>query len=186
MVSHDREFLNRIVDSIVEVRFEQLTRYRGNYNDYLAQKEANEANLLAAYKNQQREIAQLMRFVERFRAKNTKAAQAQSKLKQIDRMDKIDAPLNNEAEIGFQFPQPARSGLRVMVLKDICHAYGDKPVYRGMEFQAERGQRIVLVGPNGSGKSTLLKILAGVVTPQSGERILGHNVKLGYFAQHRV
>src|SRR5207237_9690748 len=116
----------------------------------------------------------------------TKAAQGPSKLKQIERMDKIDAPLNDEAEIGFQFPQPARSGLRVMTLKDIFHSYGDKTVYRGMEFQAERGQRIVLVGPNGAGKSTLLKILAGVVIPQQGTRTLGHNVKAGYYSQYRV
>jgi ATP-binding cassette, subfamily F, member 3 len=127
-----------------------------------------------------------MEFVNRFRAKNTKAAQAQSKLKQIDRMDKVEAPTADHRKIDFQFPQPQRSGLRVIKLENIHHAYGEVPVYRGMDFEAERGQRIVLVGPNGAGKSTLLKILAGVVTPQQGERTLGHNVKAGYYSQYRV
>jgi ATP-binding cassette subfamily F protein 3 len=186
LISHDREFLNQLVGHIVEIRQGRLWRYRGNYDDYLEQRASQEEQQLAAYKNQQREIAQLMRFVERFRAKNTKASQAQSKLKQIERMEKIEAPEEEAAEIDFHFPQPQRSGLRVITLKNIAHAYGETRVYDGMNFEAERGQRIVLVGPNGSGKSTLLKILAGVVQFQSGDRTLGHNVKLGYFAQHRV
>ncbi len=186
LISHDREFLNELVGSVVEIRQCRLWRYRGNYDAYLAQREAQAEQLLAAYKNQQREIAQIMRFVERFRAKNTKASQAQSKLKQIERMDKIEAPVAEEPEIDFSFPQPQRSGLRVIRLRDIHHAYGPVVVYQGMNFEAQRGQRIVLVGPNGSGKSTLLKILAGVVLPQSGDRELGYNVKCGYFAQHRV
>ena len=186
VISHDREFLNQIVGSIVEIRQSKLIRYRGNYDDYLVQREASEQQLLAAYKNQQREIAHMMEFVNRFRAKNTKAAQAQSKLKQIERMDKIEAPANDESKIVFQFPQPHRSGLKVITLENIHHAYGDNVVYRGMEFRAERGQRIVLVGPNGAGKSTLLKILAGVVTPQSGTRTPGHNAKAGYYSQYRV
>ena len=186
IISHDREFLNTLVDSIVEIRFQKLIRYRGNFEDYLTQREANEANLLAAYKNQQREIARMMRFVDRFRAKNTKAAQAQSKLKQIERMEKIEAPAGGEKEIGFTFPQPQRSGLKVITLANIHHAYGNNVVYRGMEFEAEREQRIVLVGPNGAGKSTLLKLLAGVLPVQSGERKLGHNVKGGYYSQYRV
>src|SRR6202040_666737 len=108
--------------------------------------------------------------VNRFRAKNTKASQAQSKLKQIERMDKVAAPSSDDRKIDFQFPQPQRSGIRVIKLEDIHQAYGQHVVYRGMNFQTERGQRVVLVGPNGAGKSTLLKILAGVVTPQSGVR----------------
>jgi ATP-binding cassette subfamily F protein 3 len=186
LISHDRAFLNDLVGRIVEIRQGRLWSYRGNYDEYLEQRAAQEEQLLAAYKNQQREIAQLMRFVERFRAKNTKASQAQSKLKQIERMELIEAPANDTAEIDFTFPQPARSGLKVITLADVHHAYGQTLVYEGLNFQAERGQRIVLVGPNGSGKSTLLKILAGVVQFQSGERKLGYNVKFGYFAQHRV
>jgi ATP-binding cassette subfamily F protein 3 len=186
VISHDREFLNQVVGSIVEIRQSRLIRYRGGYDDYLAQREAHEQQLLAAYKHQEREIARLMEFVNRFRAKNTKASQAQSKLKQIERMEKVEAPAADAPEIDFQFPQPQRSGQRVIRLADIHHAYGENVVYRGMNFQAERGQRIVLVGPNGAGKSTLLKILAGFLTPQSGERTLGHNAKAGYYSQYRV
>ena len=186
LISHDREFLNQLVGSIVEIRQSKLIRYRGNYDEYLEQREAQYEQLAAAYKNQQREIAHLMRFVERFRAKNTKASQAQSKLKQIDRMEKIEMPDDSTREIDFTFPQPRRSGHRVITLRDVHHAYGDNVVYSGMEFHAERGQRIVLVGPNGAGKSTLLKLLAGILPVQRGERILGHNVKSGYYAQYRV
>lgn len=186
VISHDREFLNYLADSIVEIRRCRLFRYRGNYNDFLAQREAQEEQHLAAYKNQQREIAHLMAFVDRFRAKNTKASQAQSKLKQIDRMVKIEAPVNEDVSIHFRFPQPVRSGLKVVTLTDVAHAYGDLVVYSQLHFQAERGQRTVLVGPNGAGKSTLLKLLAGVLPIQQGTRELGHNVKSGYYAQYRI
>jgi ATP-binding cassette, subfamily F, member 3 len=186
VISHDRAFLNQLVDSIVEVRQRKLFRYRGTYDEFLVQREAQEQQLMAAYKNQQREIAHLMEFVDRFRAKNTKAAQAQSKLKQIERMDKIEAPITEERGISFRFPQPARSGLKVISLANVGHAYGANVVYEQVDFQAERGQRIVLVGPNGAGKSTLLKLLAGVLPVQKGTRELGHNVKSGYYAQYRV
>ncbi len=186
VISHDREFLNYLVSGIVEIRQSRLIRYRGDYGDFLLQREANEAQLLAAYKNQQREIAHLMSFVNRFRAKATKATQAQSKLKQIERMEKIAAPVSDQRKIKFQFPQPRRSGLKVVTLEGIDQAYGANVVYRGMNFKAERGQRIVLVGPNGAGKSTLIKILAGALEFQGGSRELGHNVKAGYYSQYRV
>src|SRR5882724_5812762 len=186
MISHDREFLNQLVGGIVEIRQGKLIRYRGNYDDYLTQREANEAQRLAVYKNQQREIGRLMEFVVRFRAKNTKATQAQAKLKQIARMEKIEAPAGDDKQISFSFPQPKRSGLKVITLENIHHAYAANAVYNGMNFKAERGQRIVLVGPNGAGKSTLLKLLAGVLEPQAGLRKLGHNTKTGYYSQYRV
>ncbi|EEF57120.1 ABC-F family ATP-binding cassette domain-containing protein [Pedosphaera parvula] len=186
MISHDREFLNQLVSSIVEIRQSQIFQYRGNYEDYLVQREANEERLLTAYKNQQKEIAHLMEFVERFRAKASKAAQAQSKLKQIERMEKLEAPESENKKISFTFPQPQRSGLKVITLEAVHHAYGDNVVYSGIDFQAERGQRTVLVGPNGAGKSTLLKILAGAFPLQGGTRELGHNVKAGYYSQYRV
>jgi ATP-binding cassette subfamily F protein 3 len=186
VISHDREFLNQLVGSIVEIRQSKLIRYRGGYDEYLEQREAYELQQLALYKNQEREIGRLMEFVNRFRAKNTKAAQAQSKLKQIERMEKVEAPEGDDRKLEFRFPQPQRSGIKVIKLENIHHAYGEKVVYHGMGFQAERGQRVVLVGPNGAGKSTLLKILAGVLTPQEGERTLGHNVKAGYYSQYRV
>ncbi len=186
MISHDREFLNQLVGGIVEIANSKLVRYRGNWDSYIEQKAAREAQQLSAYKNQQKEIASLQLFADRFRAKASKASQAQSKLKQIDRMEKIAAPTAHARTIKFHFPQPPRSGLRVITLKDIDHAYGDLVVYRGMQFHAERGQRTVLVGPNGAGKSTLLKLLAGVLEVQKGTRDLGHNVRVGYFSQNRI
>ena len=186
MISHDREFLNRLAGSIVEIAQRRLTRYRGNWDSYVEQKAAREEQQWAAYKNQQREIATLQEFADRFRAKASKASQAQSKLKQIDRMDKIEAPASQEKTVHFRFPQPARSGQRVLALKEVRHAYGDLVVYESLDFEVERGQRTVLVGPNGAGKSTLLKLLGGALTVQSGERTLGYNVKVGYFAQYRV
>ena len=186
MISHDREFLNQLVRSIVEIAHSKLVRYRGDWDSYIEQKAAREEQQLAAYKNQQKEIASLQLFADRFRAKATKASQAQSKLKQIDRMKKIAAPVARGKTIKFHFPQPIRSGLRVITLKDVDHAYGDLVVYRGMQFHAERGQRTVLVGPNGAGKSTLLKLLSGVLPVQHGVRELGHNVRTGYFSQNRI
>jgi ATP-binding cassette, subfamily F, member 3 len=186
MISHDREFLNQLVGSIVEIAHRRLNRYRGNWDSYVEQKAAREEQQLSAYKNQQKEIASLQQFADRFRAKASKASQAQSKLKQIERMEKIEAPVAREKTVHFHFPQPPRSGHRVITLKEVDHAYGDLVVYRGLNFEAERGQRTVLVGPNGAGKSTLLKLLAGVLPIQIGTRETGHNVKVGYFSQYRV
>ncbi len=186
VISHDREFLNSLVGSIVEIRQSKLMRYRGNYDEFLIQREASEAQLLSAYKNQQREIAHMMDFVNRFRAKASKAAQAQSKLKAVERMDKIEAPIDDNAKVSFSFPQPQRSGQRVIRLEGIHQAYGQNVVYSGLDFEAERGQCIVLVGPNGAGKSTLLKVLGDAIKPQAGTRELGHNVKFGYYSQYRV
>ncbi len=189
MISHDREFINQLVHGILEIRRERLFRWTGNYDSFLQQRDAHENQQLAAHKNQQRQIDHLQTFVDRFGAKNTKATQAKSKQKQIDRMKAamVDAPQGEERRMkGFRFPQPERSGQRVLTLKGIDFAYGDNEVYRGMEIEIERGQRTVLVGPNGAGKSTLLKLLAGVLTPQAGQHLPGHNGKSGYFSQNRV
>ena len=189
MISHDREFLNHLVKGILEIRREQLFRWTGNYDAFLGQRDAHEAQQLAAHKNSEREIERLKNFVDRFGAKNTKATQAKSKQKQIDRIkaEMVEAPQGEDRKMkGFRFPQPERSGQRAIALKKIDFAYGDNAVYIGMEFEVERGQRMVLVGPNGAGKSTLLKLLAGVLEPQAGERNLGHNTKSGYFSQNRV
>ncbi|EDY20175.1 ABC transporter-related protein [Chthoniobacter flavus Ellin428] len=186
MISHDREFLNALVGSIVEIAHSKLNRYRGNWDKYVVEKAAREEQQLAAYKNQQKEIASLQEFADRFRAKASKASQAQSKLKQIDRMEKIEAPLSQEKTVHMRFPQPPRSGIRAIEMKGIDFSYGDLTVYRGLNFEAERGQRTVLVGPNGAGKSTLLKLLAGNLKPQAGTVEPGYNVKVGYFSQHRM
>ncbi|MCE9612629.1 MAG: ABC-F family ATP-binding cassette domain-containing protein [Lentisphaerae bacterium] len=186
LISHDRAFLNDLVGGILDIRQRRVRRYRGNYDEYLVQREAEVAQQLAAYKNQQREIQRLQSFADRFGAKASKAAQAQSKRKQIERMDKIEAPAAEARTISIRFPQPPRSGRKVITLSGVGHAYGETEVYRGLEFEAERGQRLVLVGPNGAGKSTLLKLLGGVLPVQSGKRELGLNVRVGYYAQYRI
>jgi len=186
MISHDRDFLNQLVDSIIEIDHGKLKRYQGNYDEYLVKKAEAEERLLAAFKNQQKEIERLQTFADRFRAKASKASQAQSKLKQIERMEKIEAPLGDEKKIRFSFPQPVRSGLRVIAMKDVGHAYGEHKVYDSIDFEAQRDDRTVLVGPNGAGKSTLLKILAGAMPVQKGTREEGHNTKVGYYSQNRV
>lgn len=185
-ISHDREFLNVICKGILEIRHRKLHRYHGNYDAYLAQRKARDEQHLAAYKNQQREIADLQRFIDRFRAKASKASQAQDRIKQLARMERIEAPEQAEATVQFRFPQPPRSGHRVMILRGVRQAYGAHVVYDGLDLTVERGQRTVLVGPNGAGKSTLLKILAGLVPLDAGERVVGHNTLPGYFAQQRT
>jgi ATP-binding cassette, subfamily F, member 3 len=186
LISHDRAFLNALVTRIVELDRQQLSFYTGNYDDFIIQKEARRSQQLAAYKNQQRQIEKLQTFIDRFGAKNTKAAQAQSKRKELARIERIDAPENESASIRFRFPQPSRSGARVITLANVSHAYGETKVYTDLSLEFERGQRTVLVGPNGAGKSTLLKLIAGVLPVQAGRRELGYNVELGYFSQHRV
>jgi ATP-binding cassette, subfamily F, member 3 len=186
LISHDRSFLNALAERTVEIDQRKLISYRGNYDEYVVQKGARQEQVAAAYKNQQREIKRLQTFIDRFGAKNTKASQAQSKRKQIDRMDKIEAPDSSERQVSFRFPQPERSGRKVIELKQVHHAYGQNVVYQNLNLIVERDQRTVFVGPNGAGKSTLLKLLAGVLPIQTGSRELGHNVHVGYCSQHRV
>jgi ATP-binding cassette subfamily F protein 3 len=204
LISHDREFLNLLCTHIAELRMSRILRYTGNYDSYLEQRVVAEASMAAAAKAQQRKIDQLQVFVDRFRAKNTMASQAQSKMKQIERLkeEMVEVPASDGPTVGFKFPQPARSGQRVITLENVRFGYPKQRVlnpgepvpedadinliYSNLNFEAERGQRTVLVGPNGAGKSTLLKLLAEVLKPQAGEVRLGHNVKSGYFAQHRA
>jgi ATP-binding cassette subfamily F protein 3 len=190
VISHDREFLNTLCNTIIEIRHKRLWRYTGNYDKYLEQRAAQQEQHRLAYENQQREIAHLQEFIDRFRAKASKAAQAQERIKQLARMVRIEPPEADAPVVHFSFPQPERSGQHVMRLRGIHQAYGEEPnlkwVYRGLDFEIERDQRLVLVGPNGAGKSTLLKILAGIVPFQQGERVPGHNVRVGYFAQYRT
>lgn len=186
VISHDRAFLNAICGDIVEISRQRLHRYAGNYDDYLAQKQACEEQYIAAYKNQQREIAHLEEFINRFRAKASKASQAQERMKRLARIERLAPPENAEATVKFRFPQPPRGGQRTITLDHVRQAYGDHVVYDDLNLVVERGQRIVLLGPNGAGKSTLLKILAGILPLASGTRTPGHNVSVGYFAQHRT
>ena len=188
VISHDRAFLNALCTGILELRGGTLNRYTGNYDDYMGEKEARKLQQASAFKNQQREIAHLQRFVDRFGAKASMASRAKSKEKQIERLEvvAVDEPEDDLKRIHFKFPTPPRSGLKVVELEHVQQAYGDHVVYRDLNFMAERGQRIVLVGPNGAGKSTLLKILAGVIPVQGGTVELGSNVVPGYFAQNRL
>lgn len=188
VVSHDRAFLNALCTGILELRASTLHRYHGNYDDYLVEKVARHEQQQAQFKNQQREIAHLQKFVDRFGAKASLATRAKSREKQIEKLKDvaIEAPEEELRRINFRFPQPPRSGRKVIELKKVDQAYGDHVVYRDLNFVAERGQKLVLVGPNGAGKSTLLKILADTIPIQGGSRELGSNVTPGYFAQNRA
>jgi ATP-binding cassette subfamily F protein 3 len=185
-ISHDRAFLNGICDGIIEIAHGRLHRYQGNYDRYLSQKAEREAQHRAAYRNQQREIAHHEDFIRRFRAKASKASQAQARIKQLEKMERIPAPEADAETLSFRFPQPERSGQRVATLNKVRQAYGDHMVYENLSLEVEKLERIVLVGPNGAGKSTLLKILAELVPIESGVRELGHQVSVGYFSQQRV
>ena len=188
IISHDRAFINTLCTGILEIRNETLYRWTGDYDDYLRQKAEHHEQQIAVHKNQQREIAHLQKFVDRFGAKASMASRAKSKEKQIERLkDKaVEAPEDDIRRISFKFPQPPRSGLKVVTLAKVRQAYGEHVVYTDLNFAAERGERLVLVGPNGSGKSTLIKILAGNIPIQGGTRELGGNVQAGYFAQNRL
>ena len=185
LISHDREFMDEIITQVHEISERKLIAYTGNYTDYLKQREERYEQQLAAYKNQQKEITALQEFADRFRSVTSKASQAMSKLKQIERMELIEKPMAPRKPFRFQIPPPPRGGQRAITLEGIHMAYGSVKVYQGLDLLVERGERTVLVGPNGAGKSTLLKILAGVVEFQQGKREPGHNSKIGYFSQHR-
>ena len=185
-ISHDRAFLNSICTGILEISNRKLHRYPGNFENFLVQKKEREAQHLAAYRNQQREIAHHEDFIRRFRAKASKASQAQARVKTLEKMERIDPPEEADATISFKFPQPPRSGQRVATLNHVRQAYGEHLVYSDLNLEVEKQERIALVGPNGAGKSTLLKILANLVPIQGGMHELGHNVSVGYFSQQRV
>ncbi len=185
VVSHDRYFLNRMVTTIAELSPAGLELYPGDYDDYLTQREARQALLEARARNQAKRVAEIERFIERFRYKASKARQVQSRVKMLDRLERVEVE-GAARHIRFSFPAPPRTGRHVTQLRRIAKAYGPKVVYAGVDLDLERGDRIALVGPNGAGKSTLLRILAGVLPPDSGERILGAHVTTHYYAQHQL
>ncbi|CAN5694702.1 ABC-F family ATP-binding cassette domain-containing protein [soil metagenome] len=185
LISHDRDFMDDLIETVYEIDEAKLTFYKGNYSSHLKQREENYERQMASYRNQQKEIEHIQDFIDKFRSIASKASQAQSREKQLAKMDKLEKPKPLRKAFRFNFPQPTRSGQRVIGLTGIHQSYGEKQVYRNLDLDVERGERTVLIGPNGSGKSTLLKIMAGVVPFQKGERRLGTNAKLGYFSQHR-
>lgn len=184
IVSHDRVFLNHLIDRIAEIEAEKIDFYYGDYDHYLEEKEARRQILEATYKTQQKKIEQTERFIERFRAKNTKSSQVQSRIKMLDKWERIELP-KEKKEIRFQFPAPKRSGHKVAEVKHLHKYYAERVVYKGIDLHLFRGDKVALVGPNGAGKSTLLKILAGVLEFEKGELMLGKDVTQAYFAQHQ-
>jgi ATP-binding cassette subfamily F protein 3 len=184
IVSHDRVFLNHLIDWIAEIEAQRIDLYYGDYDHYLEEKDARGQVLEATYKTQQRKIEQTERFIERFRAKNTKSSQVQSRIKMLEKIERIELP-EKKKEIRFHFPAPKRSGHKVVEVKNLHKSYGDTVVYQGIDLSFYRGDKLALVGPNGAGKSTLLKILAGVLDFEEGEVILGKEVTRAYFAQHQ-
>ncbi|MEE2672387.1 MAG: ABC-F family ATP-binding cassette domain-containing protein [Myxococcota bacterium] len=186
-VSHDRTFLRRHVGRVAELDGRGgFASYEGNYESYLEQRGARRATLLAAKAKQDREVAQMERFVERFRAKASKAKQAQSRIKALERMERIEIEPEARKRVRMRIPAPPRSGDIVMTLTDIEKTYGETTVYQGMNFQLRRGDHVALAGPNGAGKSTLLRLVAGVLEFESGTRTPGHNVQIGFYAQHQI
>ena len=182
LVSHDRYFLDVTVRKTVEVWNKGLHVYHGNYEHYLRQKAERRAQLEAGYKNQRDRIEHLEAFINRFRAQATKAKQVQSRIKELEKIERIEIP-QEEAAIHFTFPQPAASGRTVVEVRDLAKSYGEKPVFSGVNFTVDRGDRIALVGINGAGKSTLIRMLAGTEAASSGTLRMGHNVVAEYFAQ---
>ena len=185
MTSHDREFMNRVVGKIAEIDGGEITVYSGNYDFYERERAIREANREAAYARQQAMLAKEQRFIERFAAHAAKAAQVQSRVKALEKIDKIELP-KKRAVVRFDFRQPPRSGDQVAVLDGVSKAYGRRVVYDGLKMTIRRGERWCVMGKNGAGKTTLLKMVAGALTPDSGEVKLGASLKMGYFAQQAL
>ena len=186
VVSHDRYFLNRMVDGIAELTPDGVELYPGSYDDFLDEREARLELLQKAAANQQKKISDMERFIERFRYKATKARQAQSRMKQLAKIDRIEAPKRKKRVLRIRLPDPPRSGEVAITLENAKKSYGTNVVYDGEDFELRRGEKVALVGPNGAGKSTLLKLMAGVTEMSGGMRRLGHNVGLYYYAQHQA
>jgi len=187
IVSHDREFLDRLCTQIVETERGVSTTYLGNYSAYLLQKEEAKLSQLAAYEGQQKELEKQQAFVDRFRASATRSTQAKSREKQLDKIERIEAPDAGVRTLKFRFPPAPRSGREVVVIKDMTHSYGDKILFLGADLLIERGDRIAILGPNGAGKSTLLHLLMGMEKPTDGTIEFGqHSVIPGYFEQNQA
>lgn len=185
LVSHDRDFMDHVTTAMVSVQEHKLVVYPGRYADFLAEREAEKERLVKAYKQQQEEIADMLDFVARNRVRHSTAARAQSMLKRIEKLERLELPPETKT-VKIKFPQPKRSGVRVLQLKGVHKSYGANKVYAGLDFELERGWRMAFVGHNGAGKSTLLRMLAGVLPFEEGERVIGHEVSVGYFSQHRA
>ncbi len=185
VVSHDKAFLDTITNRTLALRNGDISDYAGNYSFYEKKWEEEKKLLLNAKKNQEKQTKQTQEFIDRFRYKASKASQVQSRVKQLEKMDRIELE-EEQSKVSFRFPEPPRSGQVVMKLENVQKSYDDQQVFDGIDYEIERGDKIAVVGPNGAGKSTFIRILAGLEPFQKGERIEGHNVTVNYFAQHQA
>jgi len=185
MTSHDREFMNRIVSKIVEIDGGALTTYSGNYEFYEQQRALSEKQQQAQFERQQAMLAKEIKFIERFKARASHAAQVQSRVKKLDKIERVEPPKRRQT-VTFDFPPAPRSGDDVAILKDVQKGYGSRSIYDGFDFTVRRKERWCVMGVNGAGKSTLLKLVAGAAAPDDGTVTLGASVTMGYFAQHAM
>jgi ATPase subunit of ABC transporter with duplicated ATPase domains len=185
MTSHDREFMNRIVSKIIEIDGGALTTYSGDYEFYEQQRAQNEQQQLAQFERQQAMLAKEIKFIERFKARASHAAQVQSRVKKLDKIERVEPPRRRQSVL-FDFPAAPRSGEEVATLAKVHKRYGARSIYEGLDFKVRRKERWCVMGVNGAGKSTLLKLIAGATQPDEGAATLGANVKMGYFAQHAM
>ena len=185
MTSHDREFMNRVVTRIAEIDAGEITIYSGNYDFYERERAIRESNLQAAFARQQAMLAKEQRFIERFKAHAAKAAQVQSRIKALDKIEKIELPKKRHV-VKFEFRTPPRSGDQAVVIEQLSKAYGPRHIYSGFDLTIRRGERCAVMGRNGAGKTTLLKMIAQVATPDSGSVRIGASVTMGYFAQQSL
>ena len=185
MTSHDREFMNRIIDKVVEIDGGSLTTYSGNYEFYEAQRALNEKQQQAQFERQQAMLAKEIKFIERFKARASHAAQVQSRVKKLEKIERVEPPKRRQT-VAFDFLPPPRSGEDVVSLKRVQKGYGNRVIYDGLDFMVRRRERWCVMGVNGAGKSTLLKLVAGSTPPDDGTVALGGSVKMAYFAQHAM
>ena len=185
MTSHDRAFMNRIIGKVVEIDGGSLTTYSGDYDFYEQQRALSEKQRQAQFDRQQAMMAKEIKFIERFKARASHAAQVQSRVKKLDKIEKVEMPRRRQT-VQFEFRSPPRSGDDVAGLRDVHKAYGSQSIYAGLDFQVRRKERWCILGANGAGKSTLLKLVAGAAEPDQGKVVIGSNVKMGYFAQHSM
>jgi ATPase subunit of ABC transporter with duplicated ATPase domains len=185
MTSHDREFMNRVVTKVVEIDGGTLTTYSGNYEFYEQQRALAEAQQQAQFERQQAMLAKEIKFIERFKARASHAAQVQSRVKKLEKIERVEPPKRRQT-VMFEFLPAPRSGEDVVSLKDVHKGYGSRTIYEGLDFAVRRKERWCVMGVNGAGKSTLLKLVAGAADPDDGTVAVGGSVKMGYFAQHAM
>lgn len=186
IISHDRSFMDGVVEKVYEIDEQKFISYVGNYTKYLQLKDERYDQQMKAFQNQKKEIARIQEFIDKFRSVGSKASQVQSRVKMLEKMERLPKPRKPRKLFHFHFPQPPRSTQRVISLENVDKAYDENLLYKNLDVYIERGDRIVLVGPNGAGKSTLMKMLAGIEKGDAGRRNVGTTTKIGYFSQHRA